>query len=119
VLSPWAQQAGQRGSPGVAKGGSAFAELGKVLVDRVAGYPEQFCDGNDGVLRAGEQVAGVTNLLGIHRRRTAEAGAACSGRVQALVGPLDDEFADELCERGEDVEDESPAGGGGGVQGLM
>jgi hypothetical protein len=44
--------------------------------------------------------------------------AAIAGRDQALVGADDDEFADELIERGEDMEDE-PAAGGGGVEVLV
>src|SRR6267142_1066693 len=44
--------------------------------------------------------------------------AAAAGGVQALAGALDDQFADELGQRGEDVEDQ-PAAGGGGVQGLV
>jgi hypothetical protein len=36
--------------------------------------------------------------------------AACAGGVQALAGALDDQRADELGQRGEDVEDQPPAG---------
>jgi len=46
---------------------------------------------------------------------------ASSGGGQALVGVGDDDGANELGERGEDMEDEHPAGGGGVqllVQGL-
>ncbi|GHD83310.1 hypothetical protein GCM10010336_74630 [Streptomyces goshikiensis] len=53
-----------------------------------------------------------------HGRRAAEAGATGAGCVQALAGALDDKFADELRERGEDVEDQAPAGRGG-VERLM
>ena len=48
----------------------------------------------------------------------AEARAAGAGGVQALAGALDDQLADELGQRGEDVEDQ-PAAGGGGIQGLV
>ena len=44
--------------------------------------------------------------------------AAGAGGVQALAGALDDQLADELRQRGEDVEDQ-PAAGGGGVQRLV
>lgn len=37
-----------------------------------------------------------------------EAGTAGAGGVQAIVGALHDEFADELREGGEDVEDQAP-----------
>ena len=40
------------------------------------------------------------------------------GRRPVPRGALDDELADELRQRGEDVEDQ-PAAGGGGVQGLV
>ena len=44
--------------------------------------------------------------------------AATAGGVQALAGALDDQLADELRQRGEDVEDQ-PTAGGSGVQRLM
>ena len=47
-----------------------------------------------------------------------EALAAGAGGVQALAGAFDDQFADELGERGEDVEDQ-PAAGSGGVECLV
>jgi hypothetical protein len=40
----------------------------------------------------------------------AEARAAGAGGVQAFVGALDDQLADELEERGEDVEDQPAPG---------
>jgi hypothetical protein len=52
----------------------------------------------------------VTDLLGGHGRRPPEAHAAGAGGVQSFVGALDDQFADELGECGEDVEDQSAAG---------
>ncbi|KWX05457.1 hypothetical protein TH66_01775 [Carbonactinospora thermoautotrophica] len=66
----------------------------------------------------GEQCAGVADLFVGQRRGPAEALAAGAGGDQAFVGGLDDEFADELGQGGEDVEDQ-PAAGGGGVQGLV
>ncbi len=36
-----------------------------------------------------------------------------AGGVQSLAGALDDQLADELGQRGEDVKDQPPAGGGG------
>ena len=60
----------------------------------------------------------MPDLLGSHGRRPPEARAAGTGGVQALAGALDDQLADELRQRGEDVEDQ-PAAGSGGVQGLM
>jgi hypothetical protein len=53
-------------------------------------------------------------MAGGRPRRTPRARAG----VQALAGALDDQLADELRERGEDMEDQ-PAAGGGGVQGLV
>ncbi len=38
--------------------------------------------------------------------------AAGAGGVEAFVGALDDQFADEFRQDGEDVEDQAPAGGG-------
>ena len=70
------------------------------------------------VIRPGQQVPGVADLLGGHRRGPAQARAAGPGCVQSLTGALDDQLADELRQRGEDVEDQ-PAAGGGGVQGLV
>lgn len=55
----------------------------------------------------------MTDLFLGHGRRAAEAGATGGGCVQALVGALHEEFADELRERGEDVELQAPARGGG------
>ncbi len=57
----------------------------------------------------------MADLLGGHGREPAEAHAA--GGIQSIAGALDDQLADELRHRGEDVEDQPPAGGGG-VQGL-
>ena len=48
----------------------------------------------------------------------AKTRAAATGGVQALACALDDQLADELGQRGEDVEDQ-PAAGGGGVQGFV
>ena len=59
------------------------------------------------------QIPGMTDLLGGHGRRTPEAHATGPGGVQALPGALDDQLADELRQRGEHVEDQSAAGGGG------
>jgi hypothetical protein len=44
--------------------------------------------------------------------------AAGAGGVQSLAGAFDDQLADELGERGEDMEHQ-PAARGGGVQGLV
>jgi hypothetical protein len=60
----------------------------------------------------------VADLLGGHGRGPPQARAAAAGGVQSLAGALDDQFADELRQRGEDVEDQ-PSAGGGGVQGLV
>jgi hypothetical protein len=43
-----------------------------------------------------EQVAGVADLLGRHRRRTTQALTAGAGGIQAFAGAFDDEFADEF-----------------------
>jgi len=60
----------------------------------------------------------VADLLGSHGRRPPQADAAGAGGVQALAGALDDQLADELRQRSEDVEDQ-PATGSGAVQGLV
>ncbi|MBB2742601.1 UNVERIFIED_ORG: hypothetical protein FHR35_002423 [Microbispora rosea subsp. rosea] len=61
--------------------------------------------------RAARMTSSVATL-GVRRPAAGASGG------QALVGADDDEFADELREGGEDVEDE-PAAGGGGVEVLM
>ena len=99
---------------GYAPGG----DLGDVLVDGGAVDAKQPGDGGDGVVRPGQQVAGVADLLGGHGQGPPQADAAGAGGVQALPGALDDQLADELGQCGEDVEDQ-PAAGGGGVQGLV
>lgn len=80
---------------------------------RVArGDAEQLGDRGDGAAGVGQQVAcGPDDFLGGDCGASADAapGAGCG---QALVGADDDEFADELREGGEDVEDEPAAGGG-------
>ncbi|MFQ6397566.1 transposase family protein [Nocardia sp. KC 131] len=70
------------------------------------------------LLWSGKDRAGLADLLGGHGRWPAEAlpAGACGG--QPLVGALHDEFADELGERGEHVEHE-PAARGGGVEGFV
>ncbi|PNG97007.1 hypothetical protein SMF913_13032 [Streptomyces malaysiensis] len=47
-----------------------------------------------------------------HSWRSAQTGAAGAGDVQTLVGVLDDEFMDELRQRGKHVEREPTAGRG-------
>jgi hypothetical protein len=84
-------------------------DLGDVLVDGGAADAEKPGDGGDGVARAGQQVAGVADLLGGHGRGPAETRAAGAGGVQALAGAFDDQLADELGQRGEDVENQSAA----------
>src|SRR5450759_1146955 len=101
-----------------ASGRARAEDLGQVLVDRVAGDAEQPGDRGNGVLGPGEQVASVTDLLGGHGRWSAEAGTAGACGVEAFASAFDDEFADELGQGGEDVEDE-PATGRGGVQRLV
>jgi len=65
----------------------------------------------------GQQVAGRGDDLG--RGDDGPAGAAAlAGGGQALAGPGDDELADELGQRSEDVEHQPPAGGRG-IQGLV
>jgi hypothetical protein len=53
------------------------------------------------------------SLVPAQHRRSAAAAAAGPGRGQPRAGPLPDEVAFELGQRGEDVEDELAAGGGG------
>jgi hypothetical protein len=48
----------------------------------------------------------VADLLGGQGRRPPEARAPGAGGVQALAGALDDQLADELRQRVEDVEDQ-------------
>lgn len=65
------------------------------------------------MLRLGQQRARRADLLGCHRRRSTEFDAAGPGRGQSLVGAFDNQLADELGERGEDVEHQPPAACGG------
>ncbi|MET7497096.1 hypothetical protein [Streptomyces sp900116325] len=58
----------------------------------------------------GEQVTDVTYVLLRHRGRAAESGAAGASGVQTLVGALHDEFADELRQRFEHVQDQAAFG---------
>jgi len=118
VSDLWRGTFGANGRQGSSNSLAASGDLGDVLVDGGAADAEQPGDGGDGVVRAGQQVAGVADLLGGHGRRPAEPGAATAGGIQSLAGTLDDQLADELGQRGEDVEDQPPAGGGG-VQGLV
>jgi len=48
----------------------------------------------------------VPDLLGGHGRGPAEAHAAGAGGIQSFAGALDDQLADELRQRGEDMEDQ-------------
>jgi hypothetical protein len=75
--------------------GSSLApggEFGDVLVDGGAADAEQPGDGGDGVVRPGQQVAGVTDLLGGHGRGPTEARAAGAGGVQSLAADLTDAY---------------------------
>jgi hypothetical protein len=58
------------------------------------------------------------DLLGCHRGRSTEFDAAGLSSCQSLVGAFDNQLAGELGERGEDVEHQ-PAAGGGGVDRLV
>src|SRR6266446_7198459 len=69
-------------------------DLGDVLVDGGAADAEQPGDGGDGVVRPGQQAAGVPDLLGGHGRRAPQARAAGPGGVQSLAGALDDQLAE-------------------------
>ena len=93
-------------------------EPGHVLADGGAADAEQPGDRGHGVVRPGQQVAGVPDLLGGHGRGPPQSRAAGPGGVQSLAGAPDDQLADELRQRGEDVEHQ-PAAGSGGVQGLV
>src|SRR5664280_1893265 len=68
-----------------ASGRARAEDLGQVLVDRVAGDAEQPGDRGNGVLGPGEEVAGVTDLLGGHGRWPAEAGTAGACGVEAFA----------------------------------
>ena len=98
--------------------GGTFVKGGDVLVDGGAAHSKQAGDGGDRVERVGHEVAGLADLLVGHRRGAAEALPSGAGGVQALVGAFDNEFPDELGERGEDVEDQASARGRG-VQALV
>ncbi|MFI7188814.1 hypothetical protein ACIBQ0_03695 [Nocardia nova] len=52
-------------------------------------------------------LTGRSDLFGFHGRRPPEASAAGPGGGQALVGAIDNQFADELGERGEDMENKT------------
>src|SRR5271166_829624 len=58
------------------------------------------------VIRPGRQVPGVADLLCGQLPGPYQARAAGPGCVQSLTAALDDEVADELRQRGEDVEDQ-------------
>ena len=107
-------------SPSGRQGGSygPGGDFGDVLVDGGAADAEQPGDGRDGIVRPGQQVTGVADLLGCHGRRPPQAHTTGAGGIQSLAGALDDQLADELRQRGEDMEHQPPAGGGG-VQRLM
>jgi hypothetical protein len=96
--------------PGGRAAAAPGGDLGDVLVDGGAADAEQPGDGGDGVVRSGQQVAGVAERLRGHGRGPAETGATGAGGVQSLAGALDDQLADELRQRGEDVEDQPAAG---------
>ncbi len=66
-------------------GPGAGGEFGDVLVDGGAADAEQSGDG-DGVLRPGQQIPGVADLLGGQGRRPPEAHVAGAGGVQSLLG---------------------------------
>jgi hypothetical protein len=86
--------------------GAQFAQVGDVVVEGARGDAEEFGDRGDGAAGVGQQVAdGLDDFLGGDGGASADPAAGVGGG-QALVGALDDEFADEL---GEDVEDESAA----------
>jgi len=88
-------------------------EPGDVFVDGGAADAEQPGDGGHGVVRPGQQVACVADLLGGHGRGPAEAHAAGAGGIQSFAGALDDQLADELGQGCEDVENQTSAGRGG------
>lgn len=89
-----------------------------MVVEGAGADPQEPGDGGDGVLGVGQQVAGGPDDLGRGHDGPPAGAAALAGGCQALAGAGDDELADELRERGEDVEHQPPAGGGG-VQGLV
>jgi hypothetical protein len=76
----------------------------------LAGYSAsaQFLEVRDMVV---EGAWGDAQQFGDRGDRAAGVGQELAGGGQALVGADDDQLADELGEGGEDVEDESAAGG--------
>ncbi|MEU0505851.1 hypothetical protein [Nocardia sp. NPDC005998] len=60
----------------------------------------------------------MADLLGGHGWWPAEALPACAGGGQALVRAVDDQLADELRQRGEDVEHQTSARCGG-IEGFV
>src|SRR5690606_10384251 len=103
------------------EGGAAAAggaEFGDVFVEGAAGDAEQFRDRGHRFVGPGQQNAGLADLLGCQGGWSAEALAAGAGGGESFVGAFDDEFAHELGQGGEDVEDQV-AGGGGGVDGFV
>jgi hypothetical protein len=89
--------------------GSPGGDLGDVLVDGGAADAEQPGDGGDGVVRPGQQVAGVADLLGGHGRRPSQARAAGAGGVQSLAGALDDQLDPHAVGEGLLVQGDGPA----------
>ncbi|MFJ9821549.1 hypothetical protein ACIRU3_41160 [Streptomyces sp. NPDC101151] len=86
------------------------AQVGDVVVESARGDSQQLGDRGDGAAGVGQEAAGgADDFLGGDDGAPADAAA---GGGQALVGADDDEFADELREGRENVEDE-PADGGG------
>jgi hypothetical protein len=93
--------------------GPQFPQVGDVVVEGARGDAEEFGDRGDPAAGVGQQVAGgFDDFLGGDGGASTGPAAGTDGG-QALVGADDDEFADELREGGEDVEDESAAVSGG------
>ena len=109
--------AGGQGGPRGA-GLAQLAEVRDVVVEGTRADAEEPGYGGDGMRGVRQQVAGCGDDLGRGDDGPAAGAAALAGGGQALAGPRDDELADELGQRGEDVEHQPPAGGGG-VQGLV
>ncbi|MEU7260665.1 hypothetical protein AB0B21_33385 [Streptomyces rimosus] len=72
---------------------------------------EHLGDRGDGVLGVGQQAPGHVEDLLVDHGGAGRRPCRGRGRRPALAGAGDDEFADELGQGGEEVEDEPAAGG--------
>jgi hypothetical protein len=82
-----------------------------VVVEGAGADAEQVGDRGDAVLGVGQHIAGRAQEFGGDEGGASADSAAGTGCGEAFAGAGDDEFADELGEGSEDVEDEPAARG--------